>query len=249
MSVKFLGVLATAAILGAAPLAHAGTRTVDLSPYVNQGFANGGWFIDGGSFQADLPGTTLGNQGSTIPFHVASVPDDRNGGNLNFWFGNDDGSHTNLFGPAGSVTIAVNGTGVTKVYTLADNVFGNYGADEFSVTFHGAGGDLTQVYVGADNTKDYNTPNCFTTGCAFTPNATDWYNDGFGIVLQQVEWDLPTGFGLTSMTFNQIHETDGAILAGVTLGVPEPGTWALMLLGFGGLGAVLRRRRAAPLAA
>ena len=26
-------------------------------------------------------------------------------------------------------------------------------------------------------------------------------------------------------------------------GVPEPGTWALMLVGFGGLGAVLRRRR------
>ena len=28
------------------------------------------------------------------------------------------------------------------------------------------------------------------------------------------------------------------------LGVPEPGTWALMLLGFGGAGAALRRRRA-----
>lgn len=27
--------------------------------------------------------------------------------------------------------------------------------------------------------------------------------------------------------------------------VPEPGTWALMLIGFGGLGAVLRRRRLA----
>ena len=64
----------------------------------------------------------------------------------------------------------------------------------------------------------------------------------------QVKWDLPTGFGLTSMTFNQIHGTDGAILAGVTLGVPEPSTWAMMLLGFGGLGALLRRRRAAPLA-
>ena len=31
--------------------------------------------------------------------------------------------------------------------------------------------------------------------------------------------------------------------------VPEPGVWALMLLGFGGLGAMLRRRRAATLAA
>jgi hypothetical protein len=250
MSAKFLGALGVAVMLGSASVAHAGNRTVDLSPYVNHGFANGGWFIDGGSFQADLPGATFGNQGSTIPFHVANVADDLNGGNLNFWFGTDDGSRTNLFGgPQGSLTIAVDGTGVTKVYTLADNVFGNYGVNEFSVTFHGAGGDLTQFYVGGDNTKDYNTPNCATTGCAFTPNATDWYNDGSGIVLQQVEWDLPTGFGLTSMTFNQLHEVDGAILAGVTLGVPEPGTWALMLVGFGGLGAVLRRRRAVPFAA
>jgi len=29
-------------------------------------------------------------------------------------------------------------------------------------------------------------------------------------------------------------------------GVPEPATWAMMLLGFGGLGAVLRRRRSQP---
>ena len=29
------------------------------------------------------------------------------------------------------------------------------------------------------------------------------------------------------------------------VGVPEPGTWALMILGFGGVGAVIRRRRLA----
>ncbi|HEX7947292.1 MAG TPA: PEPxxWA-CTERM sorting domain-containing protein, partial [Phenylobacterium sp.] len=28
-----------------------------------------------------------------------------------------------------------------------------------------------------------------------------------------------------------------------TGGVPEPATWAMMILGFGGIGAVLRRRR------
>jgi hypothetical protein len=39
----------------------------------------------------------------------------------------------------------------------------------------------------------------------------------------------------------------GAILetgGGVTHGVPEPATWGLMVVGFGGLGAMLRRRRA-----
>jgi hypothetical protein len=34
-----------------------------------------------------------------------------------------------------------------------------------------------------------------------------------------------------------------------TPGVPEPGAWALMILGFGGVGAVARRRRAYPSAA
>jgi choice-of-anchor C domain-containing protein len=32
-------------------------------------------------------------------------------------------------------------------------------------------------------------------------------------------------------------------------GVPEPATWALMIIGFGGIGAALRRRRQLPLAA
>ena len=32
--------------------------------------------------------------------------------------------------------------------------------------------------------------------------------------------------------------------AGGVAGVPEPATWAMMLLGFGGLGSVLRSRRA-----
>jgi hypothetical protein len=35
----------------------------------------------------------------------------------------------------------------------------------------------------------------------------------------------------------------------VASGAPEPAGWALMLLGFGGLGAMLRRRRGTPLAA
>ncbi len=36
---------------------------------------------------------------------------------------------------------------------------------------------------------------------------------------------------------------------GAAGGVPEPGAWALLLLGFGGVGAALRRRRAVAFAA
>jgi len=248
MSRLTLGLLATTCTLALAPLAHAGDLTpIDLSPYVNQGFARPfGWFIDGGQFQADLPGTSFGNQGSSVPFNIANVPDG-NGYARNFWFGLDDGTDTDsLFGPPGSVTVASPVAG-NVVHILADNTFGRYGFTEFSVTFHGAGGDVTGLFIGGQNTKDYNTPNCSTTGCAITPGATDWYNDGSGIVLQDTAWYLPTGFGLISMTFDQIDETDGMILAGVSVGsVPEPATWALMICGFGLMGATLRRRRLAP---
>ena len=211
---------------------------------MNHGFDNGGWYINGYIPEFDIAGqTTTGNQGSPVPFAIADVPDTQNSGALNFWYGTDDGSRTNLFnGPQGGVTFAVNGAG-GKVFILADNVFGNYGADEFSVTFHGATSDLTALFIGGDNTKDYNTPNCATTGCAVTAGASDWFNDGYGIVLQQTEWVLPQHFGLNSITFTQDHPVDGAIIAGVTLGTPEPATWALMLGGFGLAGAALRRRR------
>lgn len=47
--------------------------------------------------------------------------------------------------------------------------------------------------------------------------------------------DDPTGFGLTGFR----HDVASA--------VPEPGTWAMMLLGFGFIGTVMRRRRTAKL--
>jgi hypothetical protein len=52
-----------------------------------------------------------------------------------------------------------------------------------------------------------------------------------------------SGDNAGSLTLNQGY-------VGVPVGsVPEPASWALMILGFGGVGATLRRRRAQPMAA
>ncbi|HXQ15815.1 MAG TPA: PEPxxWA-CTERM sorting domain-containing protein, partial [Caulobacteraceae bacterium] len=228
-------------LVGSVSAARAGTTTIDLSTYVNEGFTNS-WFINGGEF-APIVGTTTGNQGTGIPFNVAN-PSDGLGGNNNFWFGLYSGPGT-LFGPPGSVKIPISTPNVTKVYTLTDNTFGNESATEFSVTFNGTGGSITDNYVGGVNTKDYNL-NCGTTGCDTTPNAQYWFVDQDGSQWLQVQqWTLPNGFGLQSVEFDQVNGSDGAILAGLTVagGVPEPATWAMILLGVGLVGAGMRVAR------
>jgi hypothetical protein len=54
-----------------------------------------------------------------------------------------------------------------------------------------------------------------------------------------------TGFSLTA-TSGSLQAVEQVRLAGVqsiTTAVPEPGTWAMMLVGFGGIGVTMRRRR------
>src|SRR5215831_14250520 len=241
--------VAVTLVLAMAPTAFANYVTVDLSNYVNLGFTNS-WFINGFEFSSII-GTTTGNQGSSVPFQVADVPDTSGqGGNNNFWFGLWGGPSNQLFGSPLSVTVPINMSGVTTVYTLADNTFGRAGNTEFSVTFTpSSGSPITGFYVGSDNTKDYNV-NCGTTGCDVTPNAAYWFIDGNGIYpgdgqwLQLVGWNLPAGFGtLSSITFDQVDGFDGAILAGVTLQTtPEPAGIALLGTCLAGAGFLLRRR-------
>jgi hypothetical protein len=62
--------------------------------------------------------------------------------------------------------------------------------------------------------------------------------------------ELFTSVGFTAdPNTNGIQDMRQVRLAGVsevTTGVPEPSTWAMLLIGFGGIGAALRRRKSGP---
>ncbi|MBV8422565.1 MAG: hypothetical protein JOZ26_21390 [Hyphomicrobiales bacterium] len=64
--------IAVAAMCACASSANAAYSTIDLSNYVNLGFQNS-WFINGLEFTTII-GTTHGNQGSSVPFNVATSP-------------------------------------------------------------------------------------------------------------------------------------------------------------------------------
>lgn len=90
----------------------------------------------------------------------------------------------------------------------------------------------------------------FTSGAEYTPgDATQIYFGQFGSSnydVYQLADSLNNGgtVAINSGTHPSIPITAGGALTTDTVGgVPEPATWAMMLVGLGGLGSVLRRRR------
>ncbi len=75
---------------------------------------------------------------------------------------------------------------------------------------------------------------------------TGWFHQNFNFTA--------TGAAetLSFLAYGDVPVPPFAVLGGVTFtpdAVPEPATWALMLIGIGGMGAIARRRRSAALAA
>jgi hypothetical protein len=116
--------------------------------------------------------------------------------------------------------------------------------DDVYVDFASAISGLTFLSIGANNVGDVGdvrvfagaillgTVDIMADGTPFTPDLVD-LGAFLGITrIEIVGVTDAAGLGFDDFTFNG---TNGAI--------PEPGTWAMMLLGFGAVGFAMRRRR------
>lgn len=106
-----------------------------------------------------------------------------------------------------------------------------------------ASADASNSYVGGNVGEDVNFTSVFLNG-----QAGSVINAGKGSFA--FVFDAPAFFGTgNTLTFNGVlnptgNRTGNAEVTGSlnVTAVPEPGTWALLILGFGALGSAMRRR-------
>jgi hypothetical protein len=146
----------------------------------------------------------------------------------------------------------------------ADKCAGYYDNNQFSTANVGAQQSAIDLLLGAGNyTVDWNA--LTSAGLVVSGSDVNALNNllanAGGQVLLGLHWgNVPGAEGNVSAFYlwdnaavGSIHLTDtqgysNAVLYRATGAVPEPATWAMMLLGFGAIGVALRRRRTQALA-
>jgi len=211
------GLLATLGALAMATGAGAGTSILTDGNF-NAPYA-------GGNFVDDASGTTFGGWTVGTPSQ-----DPAGGGSVDliggYWQAPPatGGGSVDLDGlAAGSIsqTVDVTAPGTYDLtFYFSGNPDGGAAAKSFDVTLAGYSGAFT-----------------YTTGSNTHGNMNYTYSGVIPVYL---------GDGLQTLTFSSTDSASsdwGAVIGGVGLALPEPGTWGLMLVGLGGLGAALRARR------
>jgi hypothetical protein len=143
------------------------------------------------------------------------------------------------------------GDRVTLEFELAGNQRGN--VDDWNYGFETAGGNITFINVkilNAPTSGLHSFPGVFGTGPALS--------SGIGALAFNAPWThysisfkATAGGSLRAFAGTSSADNIGPLIDNLRVditAVPEPATWLMMIMGFGGMGAVLRRRRVLALA-
>lgn len=196
-----------------------------------------GWYTDGYNF-VFAPGTadTTGSDGAF--------------GNLKLWGpGNGAANGLTATSPVGGNYIAADGGlfGYTKPFSqdlTGLEVGGSYKLSFWwaSAQQYGFDGDTTENWTATFGSESFTTPTVANVSHGFTPWEKVTYTFTATSAAQTLSF-LANGTPEGQPPFSLI---DGARLDHVGPGVvPEPKTWAMMIVGFGFVGAMMRGRRKA----
>jgi choice-of-anchor A domain-containing protein len=131
-------------------------------------------------------------------------------------------------------TIDLHNSGQTVIIDVSGT------ADHFSGGLSIVGGDASQVLWNFSDATTLSFANIGMLGSVLAPKAD--YQGGWGVLTGQlIVKDFTDKLGSTQI--NNGHDFRGNLLDAPPPGVPEPSAWPLMILGFGAIGAALRRRQ------
>lgn len=145
------------------------------------------------------------------------------------------------WGNGGVLSLFFNGTPANSSGGVASTTTGPY-LDLAPGTVISSASTFSAV-TASTATAAFQTTGTHTLGFRFWNESTSAINYGY----MSITTNGPNGFPATinSWTF---ENSGGAItVPGATAGVPEPATWAFMIMGFGAMGMAMRRSRATSL--
>ncbi len=237
-----LGSAVAISLVGAASLAAAAS----LTPI---GFAGNG-NIQSNLISSGPSGNFTTSNGFATPFSIPTSGD-------------------NFAAVSTSAPLSITGlslAGATDVYTLINASSPVQGTTIGAITFFFVGGTSESIdLVAGENVRDYydgdfadsttaaNVDNAFTYTDTQGGATTDNTSSGLTGTYFVDEQDFSLGSAATGKVLSGIEITNSGVgvgsplVLGVTvetmaLDVPEPSTWTMLLAGFAGLGAVMRRR-------